>query len=108
MDKLVQKFATRLLRRLETRTVFTGTSKPMANGTAVSDTSLEVQTEKGILPPSSSFLEDGETPDPELNEFVTTPYLPGELFAPADPGQVLQHVQLLFALSVKVPDLLDE
>lgn len=108
MDKLVQKFATRLLRRLETRTVFTGTSKPMANGTAVSDTSLEVQTEKGILPPSSSFLEDGETPDPELNESVTTPYLPGELFVPADPGQVLQHVQLLFALSVKVPDLLDE
>lgn len=36
-----------------------------------------------------------------------TPYLPESVELPAQQGQVLQHVELLFALCVKVPDFLD-
>ncbi|KAF8329522.1 Symplekin tight junction protein C terminal-domain-containing protein [Cantharellus anzutake] len=101
LDKLVQKFAIRLLRRLETRT------KSKANGVIVQSTPQESDTGREV--PPSSPLEDGEErPDPELDMSVTTPYLPGTLTTPAESAQVLQHVQLLFALSVKVPDLLDE
>jgi symplekin len=35
-------------------------------------------------------------------------YLPGAIALPAEKPQILQHVELLFALSVKVPEFLDE
>lgn len=49
--------------------------------------------------------ETGQTPDDDL---VQTPYLPERIELPAQKAQVLQHVELLFALSVKVPEFLEE
>jgi symplekin len=42
------------------------------------------------------------------DDLVQTPYLLGPIELPAQKQQVLQHVELLFALSVKVPEFLDE
>ncbi|KIK60366.1 hypothetical protein GYMLUDRAFT_43667 [Collybiopsis luxurians FD-317 M1] len=50
-------------------------------------------------------VEDGQLPPEDL---IQTPYLPERIELPADKSHVLQHVELLFALSVKVPDLLDD
>ncbi|KAF8317119.1 hypothetical protein DL93DRAFT_2134523 [Clavulina sp. PMI_390] len=54
-------------------------------------------------------------PDPEkggstepTSTPTSTPYLPATLDSPVRPAQILQHVQLIFALCVKVPELLDE
>lgn len=82
MDGLVRAFSLRLLRRLQKRTV--------------SDAKLG-QTEEG--------MEDGQLPQEEM---LQTMYLPEEVTLPADKTQVLPHVELMFALSVRVPDLLDE
>ena len=49
--------------------------------------------------------EDGQLPQEDL---VQTPYLPERIELPAQKQQVLQHVELLFALCVKVPEFLDE
>lgn len=37
-----------------------------------------------------------------------SPYLAERIALPAEKPQILQHVELLFALSVKVPEFLDE
>jgi len=50
-------------------------------------------------------MEDGQLPTEAL---VKTPYLSETLQLPADKGQVLQHLELMFALTVKVPEFLDE
>ncbi|KAJ7583294.1 Symplekin tight junction protein C terminal-domain-containing protein [Mycena floridula] len=50
-------------------------------------------------------MEDGQLPPEEL---IQTPYLPERIELPAQKSHVLQHVELLFALSVKVPEFLDE
>lgn len=50
-------------------------------------------------------MEDGQLPQEDL---VHTPYLPERIELPAKKSHVLQHVELLFALSVKVPEFLDE
>lgn len=83
MDGMSRKFAIQLLRRLE----------------SPSQTS-----------PTAVFLNghDEETGEEADEPPISTPYLPATLDIPANPAQVLQHVQLIFALSAKVPDLLDE
>ncbi|KAG7444313.1 uncharacterized protein BT62DRAFT_970937 [Guyanagaster necrorhizus] len=50
-------------------------------------------------------MEDGQLPPEDL---VQTPYLPERIELPAQKSHVLQHVELLFALSVKVPEFLEE
>lgn len=50
-------------------------------------------------------MEDGQLPSEDL---VQTPYLPERIELPAQKSHVLQHVELLFALSVKVPEFLDK
>ena len=45
---------------------------------------------------------------PEEEELVQTPYLPDRIELPADKSQVLQHLELMFALSVKVPEFLEK
>ncbi|KAF5388652.1 hypothetical protein D9757_004811 [Collybiopsis confluens] len=50
-------------------------------------------------------MEDGQLP---VEDLIQTLYLPERIELPADKSHVLQHVELLFALSVKVPDLLDD
>lgn len=50
-------------------------------------------------------MEDGQLPQEDL---IQTPYLPEQLELPAQSDQILQHLELLFALSTKVPEFLDE
>ncbi|KZT27847.1 hypothetical protein NEOLEDRAFT_1130335 [Neolentinus lepideus HHB14362 ss-1] len=90
MGGMVRDFALQILRRLQSR-------KPKDKQTDV-DVQMngEGQTEDE---------EDGQLPPEDL---VQTPYLPEELDVPVQKAQVLQHVELLFALSVKSPELLDE
>ena len=46
------------------------------------------------------------TTEPAVN--ACSPYLPETIALPVEKPQILQHVELLFALSVKVPEFLDE
>jgi symplekin len=85
MDGLVRNFSLRLLRRLQKRT--TPDTKP------------------GQTEATEDGMEDGQLPQDEM---LQTMYLPEEVTLPADKAQVLQHVELMFALSVRIPDLLDE
>jgi symplekin len=85
MDGLVRTFSLRLLRRLQKRRV------PGGN--------------PGRAESPEDGMEDGQLPQEEM---LQTMYLPEEVTLPADKAQVLQHVELMFALSVRVPDLLDE
>lgn len=84
MDEMVQTYSLRLLRLLQRRAP-TEENKP--------DTTHE------------DSLEDGQLPQ---EESLRSMYLPEQVTVPADKSQVLQHVELIFALSVRVPDLLDE
>ncbi len=62
-----------------------------------------LQTQRPVDKPPME--EDGQLPPDDL---LQTPYLPDRLELPAEKPQVVQHVELLFALSSKVPDFLDE
>ncbi len=87
-DGVIRDFALQLLRRLQTsRTV----DKPPI-GDAVATAGNE-------------NMEDGQLPPDDL---LQTPYLPERLELPSQKPQVVQHVELLFALSSKVPEFLDE
>jgi symplekin len=87
-DGMIRDFALQLLRRLQTpRPV----DKPPG---------LDAAPAAG-----NDNMEDGQLPPEDL---LQTPYLPERLELPAQKSQVVQHVELLFALSSKVPDFLDE
>jgi symplekin len=81
MDNLIREFALKLLRRLQ---------------------SPRPDSEKMDV---DAGMEDGQLPSEAL---VKTPYLSDALQLPAEKGQVLQHLELMFALTVKVPEFLDE
>lgn len=86
MDSIVREFALQMLRRLQKRpTEEQKRAEAQANG--------------------DENMEDGQLPTEDL---VQTPYLPEHIELPAQKANVLQHVELLFALSVKVPEFLDE
>ncbi|TFK51746.1 hypothetical protein OE88DRAFT_1679157 [Heliocybe sulcata] len=90
MGGMVREFALQILRRLQSR-------KPKEKH---ADSDVEMNGEG-----QPEDEEDGQLPAEDL---VQTPYLPEELHVPVQNAQVLQHVELLFALSVKSPELLDE
>ncbi|KAF8074984.1 Symplekin tight junction protein C terminal-domain-containing protein [Lyophyllum atratum] len=71
------------------------------------DTTIIVDGEEGptTIVQAGASHNDGQLPPEDL---VDTPYLPRHIDLPAKKSQVLQHVELLFALSVKVPEFLDE
>ncbi|KZV93110.1 hypothetical protein EXIGLDRAFT_674317 [Exidia glandulosa HHB12029] len=86
MDRLVQRFALQMLRRL---CVIPAPPKPE--------------------PTTEDSDEDGQLPQEEEQADDSIPaYVPVKLEGPADRAVVLQHVELVFALCIKVPDLLDE
>ncbi|KAJ7733250.1 Symplekin tight junction protein C terminal-domain-containing protein [Mycena maculata] len=91
MDGMVREFALQMLRKLQLQ-VDAKAVKP--NGSE--DTSTKEEDEN---------MEDGQLPPEDL---VQTPYLPERIELPAQQSHVLQHVELLFALCVKVPEFLDE
>ena len=88
MSEMVRMFALSLLRRLQQK------RKPDNTGEA-----REPSADR------DATMEDGEMPQEDI---VQTEYLPKELALPADKAHVLQHVELLFVLSVKTPEFLDE
>ncbi|KAF9557340.1 hypothetical protein CPC08DRAFT_710481 [Agrocybe pediades] len=110
MGTIVQEFARQLLRKLQFRTP----SKPPQKETEmdvssdnVSDAVENTKSSDNDEPPKDEALmiDDGQSSPDDL---VHTPYLPESIELPAKKDQVLQHVELLFALSVKVPEFLDE
>ena len=87
MDSMIRDFALQILRRLQKRSP-KGAKTITANGGEEDEN-----------------MEDGQLPSEEV---IQTPYLSEEIDLPAEKSLVLQHVELLFALSVKVPEFLDE
>jgi symplekin len=88
MDGMIREFALQMLRRLQKRPPsYAKATDVQANGDC------------------DENMEDGQLPPEDL---VSTPYLSEQIELPAQNSHVLQHVELLFALSVKVPEFLDE
>lgn len=88
LDSMIRDFALQILRRLQKRPPRESSRSATANGDGDDDS-----------------MEDGQLPSEEL---MQTPYLIDEIQLPAEKSHVLQHVELLFALSVKIPEFLDE
>jgi len=88
MDSLVREFALKLLRRLQS---------PGPNSEK-----MDVDVEAAG---TEDNMEDGQLPTEAL---IKTSYLSDTLQLPAEKSQVLQHLELVFALTVKVPEFLDE
>ena len=88
MSDMIRDFALQLLRRLQSRPKAASEEKPQTNGADHDEN-----------------MEDGQLPQEDI---IQTPYLPEQLELPAVDAQILQHVELLFALSTKVPEFLDE
>ncbi|TCD69615.1 hypothetical protein EIP91_006840 [Steccherinum ochraceum] len=87
MNGMIRDFALQLLRRLQ--------SRPRKQETHVNgdgDTTMDDE-------------EDGQLP---AEDIIQTPYLPAQLELPTNDAAMLQHLELLFALSTKIPELLDE
>jgi symplekin len=89
MDGMIRAFALQMLRKLQSRP----SADPKVEDVQMNDEDQDENMEDGQLPPEA---------------LVQTPYLPERIELPAQKAHVLQHVELLFALSVKVPEFLDE
>ena len=89
MGDMVRTFALRLLRRLQKRPADAAKTNGQTNGEEDNDESKE----------------DEEMPQEDI---VQTEFLPDRVELPAQKPQVLQHVELVFALCVKCPEFLDE
>ncbi|KAJ7355393.1 Symplekin tight junction protein C terminal-domain-containing protein [Mycena albidolilacea] len=94
MDGMIREFALQMLRKLQSQ------ADPKAEKPNGTD-DVSMGNENG----EDENMEDGQLPPEEL---VQTPYLPERIELPAQESHVLQHVELLFALCVKVPEFLDE
>ncbi|KAJ2915453.1 hypothetical protein MD484_g4945, partial [Candolleomyces efflorescens] len=122
MDQLIRNFALQMLRKLQKRTPklisplqnsSSDQDHEMANGDVPSqqqngdakELSKTPSNEPGAESAADENAEDGQLPSEDI---IQTPYLPDQLELPADKVQVLQHVELLFALSVKVPEFLEQ
>ncbi|KAH9479566.1 Symplekin [Psilocybe cubensis] len=105
MEGMVREFALQMLRKLQLRSE--NPSQPqndviMKN----SDQSVKDNFDNDVFS-SNEPLEEGQDGQSSLEDLVHTPYLPERIELPAQKSQVLQHVELLFALCVKVPEFLD-
>ena len=107
MDGIIRDFALQMLRKLQLRP--SGLPSLPVKDAATNRDAITVEGD-GIKSGEGDQegghdMEDGQLPPEDL---VHTPYLPERIKLPAKKAQVLQHVELLFALSVKVPEFLDE
>ncbi|TFY73084.1 hypothetical protein EWM64_g10928, partial [Hericium alpestre] len=106
MDSMVREFAVQLLRRLQSRPPAPAEKRKSVSPSAAPSEDVQMN---GIAAAerqaTDENMEDGQLPPEDL---LQTPYLPEHLELPAQKAQVLQHVELLFALSTKVPEFLDE
>ncbi|KAJ6591683.1 Symplekin tight junction protein C terminal-domain-containing protein [Mycena vulgaris] len=94
MDGMIREFALQMLRKLQSQADVKVSKQTGSEDATVSNGSGEDEN-----------MEDGQLPPEDL---VQTPYLPERIELPAQQSHVLQHVELLFALCVKVPEFLDE
>ncbi|KAG7093905.1 hypothetical protein E1B28_007543 [Marasmius oreades] len=115
MDTMIRSFALQVLRKLQRAPARSSPSTPPvseARPSAVANDADNMQMDgtqhkedKQPKEGQDENMEDGQLPPEDL---IQTPYLPERIELPAERSQVLQHVELLFALSVKVPEFLDE
>ena len=119
MDSVIREWALQMLRKLQLQSHAQAVATKATTDEASEEPSAENQPGQDKMdvnadtvpaaedkpPQQTDGMEDGQLPQEEL---VHTPYLPERIELPAKKAQVLQHVELLFALSVKVPEFLDE
>lgn len=118
MDAIIRDFALQMLRKLQSPASSQAAKLPSnveskphmddlgsVNGDFPEDSGKQAPPVTEDSQMEEENMEDGQLPADDL---VHTPYLPERIQLPADKPQVLQHVELLFALSVKVPEFLDE
>jgi len=112
MDGIVREFALQMLRKLQLRPSDSRTQPvkdAATNRNAIAPKGDSIESGDGLSGEGEREeghdMEDGQLP---LEDLVHTAYLPERIKLPAKKAQVLQHVELLFALSVKVPEFLDE
>ena len=91
MASMIRDFALQLLRRLQSRPRVEKQKEVQTNGEAGGD--------------GDENMEDGQLP---IEDILQTPYLPEQLELPAQSDQILQHLELLLALSTRSPEFLDE
>ena len=113
MDTVIREFARQMLRKLQSRPSqprptfkepHAERQEPL-NGDITETPAEQVAHPIKDKLEEDEAMEDGQLPADDL---AHTPYLPERIELPADKAHVLQHVELLFALSVKVPEFLDE
>lgn len=120
MDAMIRHFALQMLRKLQSQPLQTpsksgedvrmdgevdGEPMAMVPDGDEEETTPTVPSAEELEEGEDENMEDGQLPPEDL---VQTPYLPERIDLPAQKSHVLQHVELLFALSVKVPEFLDE
>ncbi|KIK09035.1 hypothetical protein K443DRAFT_672073 [Laccaria amethystina LaAM-08-1] len=116
MDMMIRTFALQMLRKLQLRPSEvvkfplsscqdSGRDDVVMNGDAENGEDSQARSVPANGDHQDENMEDGQLPQEDL---VHTPYLPERIELPAKKPHVLQHVELLFALSVKVPEFLDE
>ncbi|KAJ4494142.1 Symplekin tight junction protein C terminal-domain-containing protein [Lentinula lateritia] len=121
MDSMIREFALQILRKLQREPVQEALAESNGdstefnvNGDSAPTVAREASfAEKKRATKVTDELEEGEDENMEdgqlpAEDLLQTPYLPERIELPAEKSHVLQHVELLFALSVKVPDLLDD
>lgn len=115
MDGMIREFALQMLRKLQRQPARAQAGAEQEKTTTVDgedgDVTMSAPSEAHPGPSQKTDghegdenMEDGQLP---VEELVHTPYLPEQIELPAQKAHVLQHVELLFALSVKVPEFLD-
>ena len=87
---MIRDFALQLLRRLQSRPKEKKAPEIHTNGTD------EEHDEN---------MEDGQLPQEDI---IQTAYLSEQLQLPAQDEEINQHLELLFSLSTKLPEFLDE
>jgi symplekin len=108
MDSMVRDFALQMLRRLQSRKkIPPKASNGHEEGEEQEGEEQEGEEQEGAEQEERMDDEDGELPS-EPEDLVQTPYLSEQIEIPARKAEVLQHVELLFALSRQVPEFLDE
>jgi symplekin len=111
MDTMIREFALQILRKLQrapTQNTAQTTQPSESRKPHIELENVDIMNQDEVTNTqvdSDENMEDGQLPQEEL---IQTPYLPERIELPAQKGQVLQHVELLFVLSVKVPEFLEE
>jgi symplekin len=122
MDSMIREFALQMLRKLQAPTAkkikasegevsVTVDGAPEKSDAPAEDTEMAASEAPAVTPVPEAESKEKEESAEEIEDnqpLVQTPYLPERIELPAQKDQVLQHLELMFALSVKVPEFLDQ